>query len=171
MLEFKRIPKFINLIIISGNKAKNNLASVSSALNNNSASPADSIPEISPEDQINYQDETIPLLWTDNNDNENLIIKTDRQYYDAGEQTEMFFSVSNQTSSDQKTDIYFWFDGKDKQVQRVERIENGRISNFQFPMNFQCLNSQIVKISKATQLEVNSKTLLNPARPIITARL
>ncbi|KKW06365.1 MAG: hypothetical protein UY42_C0037G0004 [Parcubacteria group bacterium GW2011_GWA2_49_16] len=61
--------------------------------------------DITVPDQIDFQGETIPLLWADNNDGEDLIIKSDRQYYDANEQTDVFFSVGNQTSSDQKTDI------------------------------------------------------------------
>jgi len=36
---------------------------------------------IDPQDQLNYKNEIIPLLWEDNNDGENLIIKTDRQYH------------------------------------------------------------------------------------------
>ncbi|KKW06485.1 MAG: hypothetical protein UY42_C0033G0003, partial [Parcubacteria group bacterium GW2011_GWA2_49_16] len=71
-------------------------------------------------DQLVYKNEAIPLLWADNNDGEDLIIKSDRQYYDASEQTEVFFSVGNQTSSDQKTDIYFWFDGADKTIASAE---------------------------------------------------
>ncbi|KKU15643.1 MAG: hypothetical protein UX24_C0033G0005, partial [Candidatus Giovannonibacteria bacterium GW2011_GWB1_45_9b] len=76
--------------------------------------------DITVPDQIDFQGETIPLLWADNNDGEDLIIKSDRQYYDANEQTDVFFSVGNQTSSDQKTDIYFWFDGADKTIASAE---------------------------------------------------
>ena len=76
-------------------------------------------------DQLVYKNEAIPLLWADNNDGEDLIIKSDRQYYDASEQTEVFFSVGNQTSSDQKTDIYFWFDGADKTIASAEGLSSG----------------------------------------------
>ena len=102
-------------------------ANVSSSLNNDTAaSPAENVEVL---DQVDYNNEIIPLLWTDNNDNENLIIKTDRQYYDAGEQTEMFFSVTNESGKDQQTDIVFWFDDTDKKVEKVEKIEDsGNIS-------------------------------------------
>jgi len=81
--------------------------------------------DITVPDQIDFQGETIPLLWADNNDGEDLIIKSDRQYYDANEQTDVFFSVGNQTSSDQKTDIYFWFDGADKTIASAEGLSSG----------------------------------------------
>ena len=115
-------------------KSSNNFASVLSAAKNNSANKVaqGDLPgalEVSPEDQITYNKEIIPLLWTDNNDNENLIIKTDKQYYDAKNETEVFFSVANQTQNDQKTDIYFWFDDGQKSLASVEKIENNQTSS------------------------------------------
>src|SRR3989338_3257228 len=67
-------------------------------------------------------DEAVPLIWTDNNDNENLIIKSDRQYYDGNGQAEVYFSVTNASAAEQNTDIYFWFDNQDKQVVSAEKI-------------------------------------------------
>ncbi|PIR70371.1 MAG: hypothetical protein COU46_01860, partial [Candidatus Niyogibacteria bacterium CG10_big_fil_rev_8_21_14_0_10_42_19] len=48
-------------------------------------------------------------------------------------ETEIFFSVANTTSQDQNAEIIFWFDGRDKQIEDVEKIvkgENSELSIF-----------------------------------------
>ncbi len=71
------------------------------------------VPEVSLEDQLNYKNEIIPLLWTDDNTGENLIIKSDRKYYDGRDSSEVFFSITNISDKDQKPDIKFLFDEKE----------------------------------------------------------
>ncbi len=97
-------------------------------------------PDVNVLDQIDLakeaggEAESIPLLWTDNNDKENLIITSDRQYYDASSEVKVYFSVKNTTGQDQLTDIYFWFDDENKSVSEVKSLQDGQISNFQFPI-------------------------------------
>lgn len=74
---------------------------------------------------IEYAGESVPLLWTDDNAGENLIIKSDRRYYDAGPETVVFFSVTNESGREQAVAVYFWFDGADKRVKSTERINEG----------------------------------------------
>ncbi len=64
-------------------------------------------------EEITLAGESIPLLWTDNNDGENLIIKSDRQYYDGRDSSEVYFSITNISDKDQKPDIKFLFDEKE----------------------------------------------------------
>ncbi len=100
------------------------------------------LPDISIPTELQSGDETIPLTWTDNNDGENLIIQSDQKYYDGSGNVEVFFSITNASGKDQKTKIYFWFDGEDKKLAEVEKIGDDKISNFpaspaggQFPIS------------------------------------
>ncbi len=63
--------------------------------------------------EFQFKDETIPLTWTDDNSNENLIIQSDRKYYDGRDSSEVYFSITNISSQDQKPDIQFLFDEKE----------------------------------------------------------
>ncbi|MFA4830784.1 MAG: LamG domain-containing protein [Patescibacteria group bacterium] len=64
-------------------------------------------------EEIVLAEESIPLTWTDNNDNENLIIQSDRKYYDGRDSSEVYFSITNISEKDQKPDIKFLFDEKE----------------------------------------------------------
>ena len=109
---------------------KTNLAAnIASTVSQASTELAD-VPDVSLQDQLADNGEIVPLLWTDDNSNENLIIKTDKRYYDASSQVTVYFSVVNQTTSHQQTDIYFWFDGADKKIASVEKIEDSKSSKF-----------------------------------------
>ncbi len=70
--------------------------------------------------EFQFKDETIPLTWTDDNSNENLIIKSDRQYYDGRDSSVVYFSITNISDQEQKPDIQFLF--KDKEGRGVKEI-------------------------------------------------
>lgn len=82
--------------------------------------------------ELQFQDETMALNWSDENQGENLIIQSDRKYYSGSGQTEVFFTITNTTEKEQTVDIIFWFDKADKKVEKVEKIENGKISSTKF---------------------------------------
>ncbi len=63
--------------------------------------------------EFQFKDETIPLTWTDDNTGENLIIQSDRKYYDGRDSSEVYFSITNISDKDQKPDIKFLFDKKE----------------------------------------------------------
>lgn len=98
---------------------------------------------LEPLGQIEFQDQTIPLLWTDNNDDENLIIVSDRKYYDASKETEVYFSVTNQSGQDQTAEIAFWFDNGDKSIAKVEKITAGQVTNDKFPITDHFTDSNV----------------------------
>ncbi len=64
-------------------------------------------------EEIVLAGESIPLLWTDNNEGENLIIKSDKRYYDGRDSSEVYFSITNISAQAQKPDIKFLFDQKE----------------------------------------------------------
>ncbi len=64
-------------------------------------------------EEIVLAGESIPLTWTDNNEGENLIIQSDRKYYDGRDSSEVYFSITNMSGQDQKPDIQFLFDEKE----------------------------------------------------------
>ena len=94
-------------------------------------------------EEIVLAEESIPLTWTDNNEDENLIIKSDRQYYDGRDSSEVYFSITNISGQDQDTSIIFWFDSAEKKVMSVERVGSEEIPNpkLQITNKFQIPNS------------------------------
>lgn len=138
-------------------QANHNRKKVNEPANLTAAVASADAPPASPPDQISLGKETIPLLWTDNNDGENLIIKTDKQYYNAAKQITVYFSVDNRSGQDQSADIYFWFDGADKKVERVEKIVDGKQESLKIE-NSDLFKNLKFKIKNFSRKAVNGYT-------------
>lgn len=60
--------------------------------------------------------------FTDDNKDENLIIRTDRQNYDSISRATVYFTVENRTRTAQEVDINFYFKDRNKTLVQVERL-------------------------------------------------
>ena len=64
----------------------------------------------------------IPLLWTDDNQGENLIIQSDRRYYDGSTQSTVYFAITNLSGENQNIKVEFEFKngvGKLKEISPI----------------------------------------------------
>src|SRR4030042_2899694 len=90
------------------------------------------------------ENETIAMSWTDNNDNENLIIQSDQKHYFGAEQAQIYFSITNASAKEQNMDVVFWFDSAEKKVSEIyvltgDQWETSEIKNCK--LNENCLPS------------------------------
>jgi hypothetical protein len=73
-------------------------------------------------------DRVIDFTFTDDNQGEDLIIRTDKRTYYGFNSAIVYFSITNTTKNDQDTDIYFWFEDEVRKVTQIERL-NANITN------------------------------------------
>ncbi|MCK5085723.1 hypothetical protein KAK05_03360, partial [Candidatus Parcubacteria bacterium] len=64
----------------------------------------------------------IALTWTDDNSNENLIIQTDQKTYYGFNKADIYFSITNTSRREQKTNINMLFKDRTVSLKNVERI-------------------------------------------------
>jgi len=67
-------------------------------------------------------DPPIPLLWTDNNQGENLIIQSDRRYYDGSTYSIVYFAITNLSGKRQNMKVKFEFKTGVGKLSEVEKI-------------------------------------------------
>jgi len=171
--KLKFVAIFLTLALVSaaifwqvGRSSRPNLtANIASSVGNDSGGQAfANLPDISAQDQITDNGQTIPLAWTDDNTGENLIIKSDQKYYDASNQVPVYFSVANQSGQDQDISVILWFNDDQKKIEKVEKIENGQIFNFHFSIFNQFSIPQFLN-----RKSVNGYTALNGFSDTISA--
>jgi hypothetical protein len=71
-------------------------------------------------DVLKLDEKEIPLFYTDENNDENLIIKTDQKIYTGLTQTEVYFSVTNTTWRRQDFNLQVHFPADRGQVKEIE---------------------------------------------------
>ena len=79
--------------------------------------------------EFDYQNQTIPLAWTDDNTGETLIIQTDKKTYTGFNQAQVYFSITNISRQDQDMDIVFWFEDEGRKVTQIERLNTDKPMN------------------------------------------
>ncbi len=87
--------------------------------------------------QINKKDKIVPDVnlaglslsnsdsnnqWTDENENEDLIIASDKKTYFGVNKSDIYFSIENKSSQDQNIALRFLFSDKNAKLESVERI-------------------------------------------------
>ncbi|HDI52337.1 MAG TPA: LamG domain-containing protein, partial [Bacteroidetes bacterium] len=67
-------------------------------------------------------DPPVSFLWTDNTEGENLIIPSDRRYYDGSTFSTVYFAITNLSGKDQGIKVIFDFKNKIGELTKIERI-------------------------------------------------
>ncbi|HHE76850.1 MAG TPA: LamG domain-containing protein [Candidatus Parcubacteria bacterium] len=80
------------------------------------------LPKEIPANYVDSADSPIPLLWTDNNQGENLIIQSDRRYYDGSTFSWVYFAITNLSGEGQGIKVKFEFKGGKGELANVEKM-------------------------------------------------
>ena len=75
--------------------------------------------------EFKTENKNIPLLWTDDNTNENLIIQSDKKYYYGRDSSTVYFSITNISLKEQEPKLRFLFDNEENRgVRSVTQLNN-----------------------------------------------
>ncbi|MDD5528096.1 MAG: DUF2341 domain-containing protein [Patescibacteria group bacterium] len=88
---------------------------------NGSAKPEEK-PKITDKDKLNIDGREINFSWTDENSNENLIIKSDKKNYFGLTNAEMYFSVENTGLRDEQMNFQFYFPATSSSVVKMDQL-------------------------------------------------
>jgi len=130
---------------------------VFSQLESQSLSFGNELPELQ-KTQIDFNGKIISFDYTDNNDGENLIIKTDKMIYGGWENIEVLFSITNISGLNEDVNMQFYFNGEEMLADISEFIENlpyEIIVSDYGPKDYSCETNWIASTTLRMEEEIN----------------
>lgn len=88
----------------------------------NGSAKVDDQPPNADKDKLDIDGREINFTWTDNNSNENLIIKSDKKNYFGLTNAEMYFSVENTGVRDEEINFQFYFPATSSSVIKMDEL-------------------------------------------------